>query len=184
MELTRKLLKERGHFIIEAKGTCPGGIVLPGHVPMSSDPVKGDPAYPGIVLKFSKRGRRTFDVYEAAEEYATKVQAAIRGPKSASQRAKIKDEYIDEVILYLNSSRYWESGDIELYRSPDEINAEREKEQLADIPTDKMLADLQRRGILPKGKVSQEDVSKALRAFLKEQSFGKGSAKEQANAGG
>jgi len=187
-KISRKTIKEKGHFTIEAIGPFVAGtIVLPGHPPLSADPTQSKPADPGIVIRFAKAARRTFDVLAAADDYATKMMATVRGIKTAEMREEQKDYFIDEMIGFLNDYRLWHEGDIEFYKSPEEVNAEREFEQIASIGTDKMLEDLQRRGVLPKGKLSKEDINTALRAFLKDKNLGKGSAaatKEQQNAGG
>lgn len=165
-ELTKELVKEKGHFIIEAKNNfVPGVIVVPGHPPLSADPHRGLPATPGILIRFSKGMKRVFDVNHAADEYSVAMLATER-EKGPNTRKKHKDMFIKETMDYLNNTDYWRNGQIELFRSPEEIREEAKLEMMAEIPEDDLIAELIRKGVVPEG-MSKAEIQKHLRAVLK-----------------
>ena len=58
--LTKELIKEKGHFIIEAKNNfVPGVIVIPGYPPVSADPQRG----------LARQSRNPYQVLKGRETY-------------------------------------------------------------------------------------------------------------------
>ena len=170
-ELTKELIKQKGHFTIEARNNfVPGVIVIPGYPPVSADPHRGLPASPGILIRFSKGMRRTFDVNNAADEYAVAMLAAERGERGPAAKKKHRDIFIREVTEYLSKGKgniLWEANQIELYRSPEEMREEAKIKMLSEIPEDDHIAELVRKGVIPEG-LSREQIQKTLRAELKQ----------------
>ena len=127
------------------------------------------PASPGILIKFSKGVRRTFDVNAAADEYAIAMLAAERGERGPKQKKAHKDTFVNEVMEYLSIGRgksYWQAEQVELYKSPEEIREEAKLERLAEIPEDDLIAELARKGVISEN-LSREEIQKKLRAELK-----------------